>query len=1275
MMLQPATNDTAETLRSTTAAATSIPEGNSRRSGSRLPLVSLAPSYDPRHHRRYVDVLNRVLDHPDTRAVAVTGPYGSGKSSVLRGLHGQRWLLGWRRTRRWPWLQRRVITTLSLSTLASEQHADSEAPDVDGGRLADDDLIQKELVKQLLYRLPTGRTPRSRFPRATKPSWRSTFKAAFTAAVLVGVGYLLALLTGWTQTVNDWAETANWQPHWVWLGVASILALGAGALWRHGAGRVELKGDVKASGLTVSLGPTAATYFDQYLDEIVYFFEVSRTNILVIEDLDRFGSTAVFDTLRALNTLVNSSRQVGRRVVFIYALRDSALDRPERRPDAHTATGATSPSQEAAASRLDRSNRAKYFDMIVPLVPFVTTDNARDVLVATMEGTDVSPALLRLAARHVADMRTIRSLRNEFELHNAELITFANPRRPGITPDIVFALVLLRATLPADFEAIRISASSLDKLRQDQKKLIEENVQTQTERLVRLRTLRENGASHNRLVAVAAERLDGVRGQLAALASHDVTRVEFGAPFKEDSKLADIDAWQLIAAGTSLEVTLRGHHQNRSSATTVIRLKPALLAHLIEMPLDVDTWPASDASNLDSEIAKCEETIKFLRYADWEELYQRSDLQLGDEKHDFAALVEKNVKSNLIIELIQHGYLPAEFASYYSPFYGRVVGTAASEFIHRAVSPGVPAIEARLDVTAIEQVLLEQDAEDDESDFFDELSVYNLDLVDYLLENRKAAAARVAKRIATRWAEPERTFVAAHFARQETSTQLARLMAPHWREALKYTAVDVDVTPATRRALVDTLLDSIVASEQSGLDDGVKRYLEDNYDALASVTTPPDERRAQVVMEVFEIAKAVIPDLGKLANEQALQAALNSGVYRITATNLRALGGGAAISLDTLLAERDNVFRHAALELDSYLDAIEQLDPPAAPIADPDAFPVVLSKTADVLAEAAIEWADEDSLDRLVTATDGRCRISDLDSVPRITWPVLARRDRFDVSVSNVTRYFEEIGADPDLASLLARHQEIATSTDDTDENRSGLAIELLHTWKDIGTPAHVVRLVASLEPGLIPASELQAGDGPLVPHMLATGVLNDDAEAFRPELFTDHDELMAAVRRSSALAEFADSHILPPAVLPDVLADSSISPKVRSGLVGRLGDLLEGADADEATRVATVFAHDDEGVGVEQLIALAEAGAVTASIVEVAAGLDEARLALDKRRDLLRQLGGQYAQIAEGGDGKTATLPDDESHAAVIEPLRGTTWKGRGRRKGEMREFDLISP
>ena len=47
--------------------------------------------------------------------------------------------------------------------------------------------------------------------------------------------------------------------------------------------------------------------FNKHLDEILYFFQVTEYNVVIIEDLDRFGTPNIFLKLRELNQLNQKS--------------------------------------------------------------------------------------------------------------------------------------------------------------------------------------------------------------------------------------------------------------------------------------------------------------------------------------------------------------------------------------------------------------------------------------------------------------------------------------------------------------------------------------------------------------------------------------------------------------------------------------------------------------------------------------------------------------------------------------------------------------------------------------------------------------------------------------------------------------------------------------------------------------------------------------------------------------------------------------------------------
>lgn len=47
------------------------------------------------------------------------------------------------------------------------------------------------------------------------------------------------------------------------------------------------------------------SYFDKYLNEVLYLFENSDANVIVFEDMDRFNTIKIFERLREINTLIN----------------------------------------------------------------------------------------------------------------------------------------------------------------------------------------------------------------------------------------------------------------------------------------------------------------------------------------------------------------------------------------------------------------------------------------------------------------------------------------------------------------------------------------------------------------------------------------------------------------------------------------------------------------------------------------------------------------------------------------------------------------------------------------------------------------------------------------------------------------------------------------------------------------------------------------------------------------------------------------------------------
>lgn len=69
------------------------------------------------------------------------------------------------------------------------------------------------------------------------------------------------------------------------------------------------------------------SYFDKYLNEVLYLFENADTNVIVFEDMDRFNTIKIFERLREINTLANIQlKNENKKILrFFYLLRDDLL--------------------------------------------------------------------------------------------------------------------------------------------------------------------------------------------------------------------------------------------------------------------------------------------------------------------------------------------------------------------------------------------------------------------------------------------------------------------------------------------------------------------------------------------------------------------------------------------------------------------------------------------------------------------------------------------------------------------------------------------------------------------------------------------------------------------------------------------------------------------------------------------------------------------------------------------------------------------------------------
>lgn len=1263
------------------AAQPGLPIGRSRsraQSIAKPSLAPLTPGFTPDQHQAYVDHLNAALEEVNVCNIALTGRYGAGKSSVLQEFARQK--------------QKRVLL-LSLSTLG---------PDVVGESRTNQ--IEKALVKQLLHREKPARLPQSRYQRIEYlPKWRAVTESALGAAAVGVALWLFGVFPHLPGLAGD-------HPRFVRICAGVVVGVAAVGLltWVRLAvhNRIVVSA-VSAGGASVSLANKSESYFDQYLDEIVYFFEsMRRVDIVIFEDLDRFDDPGIFEELRELNTLLNNSKQTDDRTIrFVYALRDSIFEKLGH--DTKRETG------DAAQAEAVRANRTKFFDLVIPIVPFITHRTSRDLLTQLLRGETLAPVvpvgaeLIDLVARHLPDMRLLTNIRNEYAVYATRLITEKRGMDP-LAADKLFAMVVYKNIHIADFELVLLGRSRLDSVYRLSRELVTESI---TIRQARLRAIGREAAFKQALAERAAtwggqvtwfcEKISAGTYPASPLIRYAVGDTEF-----EPKDVGTERFWRvLLNAGSG--VIARFRHRNTTNPIDVTVTMDDL-RRLLGVSL-LDDWDRTEQEQLETEAARIRADLEVLRTADFNDLAKRADFTLtrDGEAIPFKALLARHIDSEVGRALINEGFIDRYYTLYVAQYYGDRLPPNSMNFIVQNVDTNQPDINYSFNNDdEIAAILRETN-----QTFLSDVSAYNIGIVDYLLRRDSSGAYIVLDALINHIGEQEQPFLQAYLADGTQATAAVSYLAGRWPAVFTQIVENVDLTRDKRAALVDVALANSNSDVNYELDDAVRYFLQDIYRSLPTVAkgevntddragADPDTgvgegietdadatERGQVRNAVITMRRAgfVCDDLAGL-NPLAIRLVVDSDCYTLSAANLRtALGDPATLSLDRIRLIDASVYEDVIEQPDEYLSAIAN---DVDPCAEPDAGSGINSLAgrgtgATPGGTSRTQWTVEDNTAfpdvvtdlehyskvhaaAVITRAAPDCIINDLAIVPGTTWEALAQCQRFPATLANVDGHITHVGElDADLAAILtaagsitvpsgdegSASDDVSAGDDRHSETKVRVAETILKASKTIRDPAVRVMLVSSLDlKAWFPVDRVQPEAGPLLGLLISERICADEPAVFERFGTSDWETLRHAIGCSMKFAEFVTPELLDAATTSRLLESQDVNTDVKQAVLKRFDEFVP-----TGNRAALSAAGQ---------AALASSARLSAGqINSIAAGTGEADLVvrlLDQSRDSISaaeciaafsELASPYNEIAASG--AKLTFPLNDHHAAVLRRLR----------------------
>lgn len=348
-----------------------------------------------------------IAEKEHIRNIALTGPFGSGKSSVLITLMED-------------FANEHKFLPISLATLqANEEQIDydesekrssdekepkpSKSTDAEKEKRIENlnRKIEYSILQQIIYREETRTVPNSRFRKIVHLSNRELIRYPL-CCVLTLVCFLILFEPNFVR-VDSIYDFFSWGS--IWNAIFDLAASAWLLFVLYVIARYVFKsyGNSKLNKLNLKEGEIEViednSIFNKHLDEILYFFQVTNYNVVIIEDLDRFGTPNIFLKLRELNQLINESKIVGRHITFIYAIKDDIFKDEER---------------------------TKFFDFITTVIPVINPSNSKDKLKSALEakgcGNDnICDEDLSEMAFFIQDMRILTNIVNEYKQYRDKL--------------------------------------------------------------------------------------------------------------------------------------------------------------------------------------------------------------------------------------------------------------------------------------------------------------------------------------------------------------------------------------------------------------------------------------------------------------------------------------------------------------------------------------------------------------------------------------------------------------------------------------------------------------------------------------------------------------------------------------------------------------------------------------------------------------------------------------------------------------------------------------
>ncbi len=393
-------------------------------------------NYD-KYQDAFIFALNSDDESKKITNIAVTGPYASGKSSVIENVKNK--------------FGSEKFITLSLTNFNSgdiENDNKIQENSITNKKIEED--LEAQLINQLIHKIDSKKIEDSRFLANKKiDTSKLSYKVGtFIHALIISIIFLCLIIVNINnETISkilflklDDIKITSINILFI---VGSIYSLYFGYKIINLFKKKKILRKINIYGNEIELfNNEDNSIFDKYTDEILYLFKNAGVKYFIFEDIDRYEDVTIFKKLREINILLNETLKREDKeykpIKFIYLICDNMFTAEER---------------------------TKFFDFIIPVVPYIHKGNAYDYmaeLFADEIKDERNKKFLIKISLFIDNSRLLKNIANEYYIYS-KFITIQD-RKPHTKFIKLLSLIIYKNLFPKDFNQLYFNKGYLAEL-------------------------------------------------------------------------------------------------------------------------------------------------------------------------------------------------------------------------------------------------------------------------------------------------------------------------------------------------------------------------------------------------------------------------------------------------------------------------------------------------------------------------------------------------------------------------------------------------------------------------------------------------------------------------------------------------------------------------------------------------------------------------------------------------------------------------------------------